>query len=147
MCVCACVCVCVCVCVPVCSLFFPGETWVLLFLFSQRMKIFHSYALLSGVGGEFCTQFCQDFYCVFVVAVFACFCGPFGELSLQHLFVCFSYIFYIYVFHPKELDTVRAQELCESRGGRPGLTVPNSPCGLREEKATLTPNWALTPPP
>ena len=25
---------------------------------------------------------------------------------------------------------IRAQELCESRGGRPGLPVPNSPCGL-----------------
>ena len=25
---------------------------------------------------------------------------------------------------------VRAQELCESRGGRPGLPVPNSPYGL-----------------
>ena len=24
----------------------------------------------------------------------------------------------------------RAQEPCESRGGRPGLPVPNSPCGL-----------------
>ena len=25
---------------------------------------------------------------------------------------------------------LRAQELCESRGGRPGLPVPNSPYGL-----------------
>ena len=24
----------------------------------------------------------------------------------------------------------RAQELCESRGGRPGLPVPNKPCGF-----------------
>ena len=31
----------------------------------------------------------------------------------------------------------RAQELCESRGGRPGLPVPNSPYGLRGRKATL----------
>ena len=31
----------------------------------------------------------------------------------------------------------RAQELCESRGGRPGLPVPNSPYGLCERKATL----------
>ena len=26
--------------------------------------------------------------------------------------------------------TIRTQELCESRGGRPGLPVPNSPYGL-----------------
>ena len=31
----------------------------------------------------------------------------------------------------------RAQELRESRGGRPGLPVPNSPYGLRGRKATL----------
>ena len=33
--------------------------------------------------------------------------------------------------------SVRAQELCESGGGRPGLPVPNSPYGLRGRKATL----------
>ena len=33
--------------------------------------------------------------------------------------------------------TLRAQELCESRGGRPGLPVPNSPYGLCGRKATL----------
>ena len=33
---------------------------------------------------------------------------------------------------------VRAQELCERRGGRPGLPVPNSPYGLCGRKATLT---------
>ena len=31
----------------------------------------------------------------------------------------------------------RAQKLCESRGGRPGLPVPNSPYGLCGRKATL----------
>ena len=31
----------------------------------------------------------------------------------------------------------RAQELCESRGGRPGLPVPKSPYGLCGRKATL----------
>ena len=30
----------------------------------------------------------------------------------------------------------RAQELCASRGGRPGLLVPNSPCGVYGRKAT-----------
>ena len=30
-----------------------------------------------------------------------------------------------------------AQELCESRGGRPGLPVPNSPYGLCGRKAIL----------
>ena len=37
------------------------------------------------------------------------------------------------------LLSVRAQELCESRGARPGLPVPNSPYGLCGHKATL--NW------
>ena len=36
-----------------------------------------------------------------------------------------------------EADAVRAQEVCESRGGRPGLPVPNSPYGLCGRKATL----------
>ena len=31
----------------------------------------------------------------------------------------------------------RAQKLCESGGGRPGLPIPNSPCGLCGRKATL----------
>ena len=31
----------------------------------------------------------------------------------------------------------KAQELCESGGGRPGLHVPNSPYGLCRQKATL----------
>ena len=34
----------------------------------------------------------------------------------------------------------RAQELCESRGGRPRLPVPNSPYGLCGRKATLNLN-------
>ena len=33
--------------------------------------------------------------------------------------------------------TTRAQKLCESRGGRPGLPVPNKPYGLCGRKATL----------
>ena len=32
---------------------------------------------------------------------------------------------------------VRAQELCERRGGRPGLPVPNNPCGLCGRKTTV----------
>ena len=31
----------------------------------------------------------------------------------------------------------RAPKLCESRGGRPGLPVPNSPYGLCGREATL----------
>ena len=34
----------------------------------------------------------------------------------------------------------RAQELCESRGGRPGLPVPNKPGGSVDVKPVL--NWA-----
>ena len=37
----------------------------------------------------------------------------------------------------------RAQELCESRGGRPGLPVPNSPSGLCGREVTL--NMSLSP--
>ena len=33
---------------------------------------------------------------------------------------------------------VRAQELCESRGGRPGLPVPNSPHSLCGRETTLS---------
>ena len=36
-----------------------------------------------------------------------------------------------------EHSTLRGQELCESGGDRPGLLVPNSPCGLCGRKATL----------
>ena len=35
------------------------------------------------------------------------------------------------------MKTVRAQELRESRGGRPGLSVPNSPYGLCGRKSTV----------
>ena len=39
---------------------------------------------------------------------------------------------------------LRGQELCESRGGRPGLPVPNSPSGLCSgRKATLNMNFFL----
>ena len=31
----------------------------------------------------------------------------------------------------------RAQELCESRGGRPGFSVSNKPCGFCGRKSTL----------
>ena len=30
------------------------------------------------------------------------------------------------------------------KGGRPGLPVPNSPCGLRGRKATLNLNWIVS---
>jgi len=37
--------------------------------------------------------------------------------------------------------SVRVQQLCKRRGGRPGLPVTNSPCGLCGRKATLNANW------
>ena len=41
---------------------------------------------------------------------------------------------------------IRAQELCESRGGRPGLPGPNRPYGLCGRKATLNLNkWGNEP--
>ena len=39
--------------------------------------------------------------------------------------------------HLKKKRVLRAQKLCESRGGRPGLPVPDSPCGLCGRKAAL----------
>ena len=41
------------------------------------------------------------------------------------------------------VEFFRVQELCESRGGRPGLPVPNSH-GLRGRKATLEEEGALS---
>ena len=41
----------------------------------------------------------------------------------------------------EELISRRAQELCESGGGRPGLPVPNSPNGLCGRKAILSLNF------
>ena len=45
----------------------------------------------------------------------------------------------VYTIQPctMSLHETRAQELCESRGGRPGLPVPNSPYGLCGRTATL----------
>ena len=40
--------------------------------------------------------------------------------------------FFIYIY---QHGVCRAQDLCESRGGRPGLPVPNSPYGLCGRKA------------
>ena len=40
------------------------------------------------------------------------------------------------------MDVVRTQELCESRGGRLGLPVANSPYRLCGRKATLNLNIA-----
>ena len=42
------------------------------------------------------------------------------------------------------LQSFRAQELCESRGGRPGLPVPDSPYGLCGRKATLNLNCSIS---
>ena len=40
-------------------------------------------------------------------------------------------------FKADDEAVIRAQELCESGGGRPGLPVPDSPYGLYGSKATL----------
>ena len=40
----------------------------------------------------------------------------------------------------EEVVEHRVQELCESRGGRPGLTVHNSPYGFCGRKATFNVN-------
>ena len=54
--------------------------------------------------------------------------------------------------HPASVDVkqhksclFRAQELCESRGGRPGLLVPNSLYGLCGRKPTLDLNTTFSP--
>ena len=41
-------------------------------------------------------------------------------------------------------SSLRAQELCESRGGRRGLPVPNSPYGLCGRKATPNSTQSLS---
>ena len=41
---------------------------------------------------------------------------------------------------------IRAQELCESRGGRPGLPVPNKPDGFCGRKAPWKKKKKGTPP-
>ena len=51
-----------------------------------------------------------------------------GSLSLTVRTVCVDL---------KQHRSYRAQELCESRGGRPGLPVLNSPYGLCGRKAIL----------
>ena len=42
--------------------------------------------------------------------------------------------------HGKRRYTIRAQELCGSRGGHPGLPAPNSPCGFCGREAMLSLN-------
>ena len=89
------------------------------------------------------------------LSFFVSFFTFFVSLFLSLLFFSFSFSFFLPIesicshtqtFIPVFLlhDTssparqcLRAQELCESRGGCPGLPVPNSPYGLRGRKATL----------
>ena len=49
----------------------------------------------------------------------------------------FEVSFYLFLIN---IGKIRAQELCESRGGRPGLPVPNKPNGFCGRKATLKQN-------
>ena len=45
---------------------------------------------------------------------------------------------HVYLVTLEEVGIIhRAQELCERRGGRPGLPVPNKPYGLCGRKATF----------
>ena len=44
---------------------------------------------------------------------------------------------HVYLLTPASTTELRAQELCESRSGRPWLPVPNSPYSLCGRKATL----------
>ena len=60
-----------------------------------------------------------------------------GSLSLMDLMVSVDVR---QTSEEKDIGVIRAQELCESRGGRPGLLVPSSPCGLCGRKATLNLN-------
>ena len=57
-----------------------------------------------------------------------------------HRYVCLFLIFFSFLFF---FMAGRVQELCESRCGRPGLPVPNSPYGFCGRKATL--NWNFMP--
>ena len=42
----------------------------------------------------------------------------------------------------QHLKKLRAQELCESQSGRPGLPVPNGLCG-RKATLNITRTWSL----
>ena len=44
--------------------------------------------------------------------------------------------------HRVVASAVRAQGLCESRGGRPELPIPDSPYGLCGHKVTLSLNFS-----
>ena len=57
-----------------------------------------------------------------------------GSPSLIVLIVCESKP----TFEEEEEVHYRAPELCESRGSRPGLPVPNSPYGLCGRRTVLT---------
>ena len=49
----------------------------------------------------------------------------------------------IYISGNSAAQFLRVQELCESRRGRPGLPISNSPYGLCGRKATLNLNTEL----
>ena len=49
-----------------------------------------------------------------------------------------------HVYLRREPRTDRPQELCESRGGRPGLPVPDEPHGFCGRKATLNQDGTAT---
>ena len=73
-----------------------------------------------------------------------------GQSYLWRLMACFfpcttKPVIHSFCFVPRIIATAtifnfRAQQLCESRGGRPGLPVPNSPYDLCGRKATLNLN-------
>ena len=60
--------------------------------------------------------------------------------SLISLMVSVDIKHHVYFVDVMQHRLNRARELCESRGGRPGLPVPNSPYGLCGRKATLNLN-------
>ena len=48
-----------------------------------------------------------------------------------------KYLVNSWISTSRQQHSCRAQELCKSRGGHPGLPVPNSPYGLCGRKAAL----------
>ena len=67
------------------------------------------------------------------------------SVSIQTILVFFvlTYALGAFIRDARLHNLLRAQELCESPRGRPGLPVPNSPYGLCGRKATLNLNQSL----
>ena len=75
-------------------------------------------------------RMCLMFTCMFLHSAVINYVTEGALLISVHMFTENAPIVKMYFRH-------RAQEVCESRGGRPGLPVPNNPYGFCRRKATF----------